>query len=140
MKKVFPIIILCFLAFSGFSKNPEEKTFLVIFDKSHLKEIKTSTDYIELSLLNLFSTKAYNGNSDAAILVKIPNENFDTNQLGDMLIRLNANKVTPLSEIAVQIIDLGESKSTYSSLLASYEERMLKTKKANKAIKATPAP
>jgi hypothetical protein len=90
--------------------------------------------------LNLFSTKAYNGNSDAAILVKIPYDGIDKCQLGDMFIRVNDKKVVPLSEIAVQIIDLDESKSTYTSLLASYEDRLLKTKKANKALKAAPAP
>ncbi|MCL6258301.1 hypothetical protein M3O96_04330 [Aquiflexum sp. TKW24L] len=140
MKKALPIIILCFLTFSGFSKIPDGKTFLLIFDKSELKANKTSTDYIELSLLNLFSTKAFNGNSDAAILVKIPYHGIDKCQLGDLVVRVNSTKVTTLSEIAVQIIDLDESKSTYSTLLASYEDRMLKTKKANKSIKALPAP
>jgi hypothetical protein len=140
MKIALTIIILCFLSFSGFSKNPEEKTFLVIFDKAELKANKTTTNFIELSFLNLFSTKAYNGNSDAAILVKIPHENFDKDQLGNLIIRVNSTKITPLSEIAVQIIDLGESKSIFSSILESYEERLLKTKKANKAIKAAPAP
>lgn len=140
MKKGFLAAFFCFLTLSGFSKNPEEKTFLVIFDKAELKANKTTTDFIELSFLNLFSTKAYNGNSDAAILVKIPHENFDIDQLGDLIIRVNSNKVSPLSEIAVKIIDLDESKSTFSSLLESYEDRLLKTKKANKALKATPAP
>ena len=140
MKKGFLAAFLCFLTLSGFSKNPEAKTFLVIFDKAELKANRTTTDYIELSLLNLFSTKAYNGNSDAAILVKIPYDGIDKCQLGDMFIRVNDKKVVPLSEIAVQIIDLDESKSTYTSLLASYEDRLLKTKKANKALKAAPAP
>lgn len=140
MKKGFLAVFFCFLTLSGFSKNPEEKTFLVIFDKAELKANKTTTDFIELSFLNLFSTKAYNGNSDAAILVKIPHENFDIDQLGDLIIRVNSNKVSPLSEIAVKIIDLDESKSTFSSLLESYEDRLLKTKKANKALKAAPAP
>lgn len=140
MKKGFLAVFLCFLTFAGFSKNPGDKIFLLIFDKSELKANQTTTDFIELSLLNLFSTKAYNGNSDAAIMVKIPNNGIDKCQLGDMVIRVNDKKVVPLSEIAVQIIDLEESKSTYSSLLASYEDRLIKTKKANKALKATPAP
>jgi hypothetical protein len=139
MKKVFLIVMLSFFTISGFSKNPGEKTFLVIFDKAELKANKTSTDFIELSLLNLFSTKAYNGNSDAAILVKIPYDGIDICQLGDMFIRINDKKVVPLNEIAVHIIDLDESKSTFSSLLSSYEERMLKTKKANKVSKVSPS-
>jgi len=140
MKKGFLVAFLCFLTFSGFSKNPEEKTFLLIFDKSELKANRTSTDFIELSLMHLFSTKAYNGNSDAAILVKIPYNGIDKKQLGDLFIRVNDKKVSPLSEIALQIIDLDECKTTYSTLLSSYEDRILKTKKANKALKASPAP
>jgi hypothetical protein len=139
MKKVLIVIFLSFLSIPGFAQDSEEKTFLVIFDKSELKANKTSTEFLELSLMNLFSTKAYNGNSDAAIMVKIPHEGMDVNQLGDMIIRVNDKKIVPLSEIAVQIIDLDQSKSTYSSLLSSYEERLLKTKKASKAVKASPA-
>lgn len=140
MKKGFLVAFLCFLTCSGFSKNPVGKTFLLIFDKTELKANKTTTDFIELSLMHLFSTKAYNGNSDAAIMVEIPHGGIDKKQLGDLLIRVNDNKVSPLSELAVQIIDLDESKSTFSTLVSSYEERMLKTKKANKTIRATPAP
>jgi hypothetical protein len=140
MKKVFLVTFLCFLTFAGFSQSPEGKTFLLIFDKAELKANKTTTDFIELSLMHLFSTKAYNGNSDAAIMVKIPYEGIDKKQLGDLFIRVNNKKVSPLSEIAVLIVDLEECRSTYSVLLASYEDRMLKTKKANKALKATPVP
>ena len=140
MKNGLLVVFLCFFTFTGFSQNPEGKTFLVIFDKAELKANKTTTDFIELSLMHIFSTKAYNGNSDAAILVKIPYEGIDKKQLGDLFIRVNVKKVSPLSEIAIQIIDLDESKLTYSVLLASYEDRMLKSKKANKALKATPVP
>jgi hypothetical protein len=140
VKKGIIIAFLCFLTFSGFSKNPEGKTFLLIFDKAELKANKTSTDFIELSLMHLFSTKAYNGNSDAAIMVKIPYDGIDKKQLGDLFIRVNDKRISPLSEIAVQIIDLDESKTAYSTMLSSYEDRMLKLKKSNKALKATPIP
>lgn len=140
MKKGIIIAFLCFLTFSGFSKNPEGKTFLLIFDKAELKANKTSTDFIELSLMHLFSTKAYNGNSDAAIMVKIPYDGIDKKQLGDLFIRVNDKRISPLSEIAIQIIDLDECKTAYSTMLSSYEDRMLKIKKSNKALKATPTP
>jgi hypothetical protein len=73
-------------------------------------------------------------------MVKIPYDGIDKKQLGDLFIRVNDKRISPLSEIAVQIIDLDESKTAYSTMLSSYEDRMLKLKKSNKALKATPTP
>jgi hypothetical protein len=140
MKRLFFTLILTLTFASGFSKTPEGKTYLILFNKSELKLNKTSAEYIELSLSNLFKTKSYTGNSDAAILVQVPSGNFDKCQLGDMLIRLNAQSTVTLDEIAFQIVDLEESKSTYKMLLASYEEKIQRSKKATKAIRSTPAP
>ena len=124
----------------GFAKDPEEKTFLILFDKAELKANKTSTTYIELSLSNVFKTKSYAGNSDAAIIVKVPYENIDACQLADFFIRVNANKVSSLGEIAFQIIDMDESKNTYQFLVESLEDKMQKTKKSGKPIKVVPSP
>ncbi len=140
MKRLFFTILLLLTFASGFSKTPEGKTFLILFNKSELKLNKTSTEYIELSLMNLFKTKSFSGNSDAAILVQVPSGNFDKCQLGDMMIRLNPKSTVSLNEIAFQIVDLEESKSTYKLLLASYEEKIQRNKKAAKAIRSTPAP
>ena len=124
----------------GFAKDPEEKTFLILFDKAELKANKTSTTYIELSLSNVFKTKSYAGNSDAAIIVKVAYENIDACQLADFFIRVNANKVSSLGEIAFQIIDMDESKNTYQFLVESLEDKMQKTKKSGKPIKVVPSP
>lgn len=124
----------------GFAKNPEERTFLILFDKAELKANKTSTTYIELSLSNVFKTKSYSGNSDAAILVKVPYNNIDTCQLADFFIRVNANKVSSLGDLAFQIIDLNECKNTYDYLVASLEDRTPKNKKIAKVVKAIPNP
>lgn len=140
MKRFLITILFISLVSSGFSKDFEGKTFLIIFDKSELKANKTSTSYIELSLNNIFSTRAYSGNSDAAIIVKVPYENIDACQLADFFIRINANKVSSLGEIAYQIIDLDESKSTYQFLLNSLDEKTDKNKKSGKSLKATPTP
>lgn len=140
MKKCVLALVLFMLVFSGYSKDPEGKTFLLIFNKSELKQYQTSTDYIELSLMNIFTTKSFSGNSDAAILVQVPYEGIDRCQLGDLFVRINQHRTASLNEIAFQIIDLDESKSTFQSLLASYEARNAKTKKANKALKANPNP
>jgi hypothetical protein len=140
MKKYLLVFVLASLVSSGYSKDPEGKTFLLIFDKSELKQLQTSTDYIELSLMNLFTTKSFSGNSDAAIFVEVPYEGIDRCQLGDLLVRINQHRTASLNEIAFQIIDLDESKSTFQTLLASYEARHAKVKKPNKALKANPNP
>jgi hypothetical protein len=140
VKRFLITIIFISLVSSGFSKDFEGKTFLIIFDKSELKANKTSTTYIELSLSNVFSTRAYSGNSDAAIIVKVPYENIDACQLADFFIRINADKVSSLGEIAYQIIDLDESKSTYQFLMNSLVEKTDKNKKSVKSLKATPTP
>jgi GTPase SAR1 family protein len=138
-KLFFTLIFMTFVA-SGFSKNPEGKSFLILFNKSELKQHRTSIEYIELSLMNIFKTKAYTGNSDAAIMVQVPIGNFDKCQLGDMMIRLNAKSTLTLDEIAFQIVDIEENKSTYQLLLASYEDKIQKARKNNRAIKSVPAP
>lgn len=140
MKKFLLAILFVSIISSGYSKDFEGRTFLIIFNKSELKANKTSTSYIELSLNNIFSTRAYSGNSDAAIIVKVPYENIDSCQLADFFIRINANKVSSLGEIAYQIIDLDESKSTYQFLLNSLEDKTNKNKKNIKSLKTTPLP
>lgn len=124
----------------AFANDPGEKTFLILFDKAELKENKTSTAYIELSLMNIFRTKSYAGNSDAAILVKVPFGNIDKRQLGDFFIRVNASKITPLDEIAFQIIDMDENRAIFNAMYASLEEKLNKTKKNGKTAKAVATP
>ncbi len=124
----------------GYANNPGERTFLILFDKSELKNHKTSTDYIEMSLTNIFKTKAYVGNSDAAILVKVPYDNIDDCQLGYIFVRLNNKTVVPLQDVALKIIDLDESKTTFNHLLYSLEEeKSVKNKKSAKLLKTTPS-
>jgi hypothetical protein len=137
MKTLSITILVLFLSLSSFAKNPGERTFLILFDKAELKEHKTSPDYIEMSLMNIFKTKSYVGNSDAAILVKVPYDNLDECQLGYIFVRLNNKTVVPLQEVALKIIDLDESKSTYQYLLASLEEKNNKSKKNTKLFKTT---
>ncbi|PRY87911.1 hypothetical protein [Mongoliibacter ruber] len=136
MKTVLTTIVLLFFIQTGFAKDPGEKSFLILFDKSELKELKTSTEYIELSLMAIFKTKAYTGNSDAAILVKVPYGNIDERQLGDMFVRLNRDRIVSLQDVAFQIIDLDQSKAVYESLIASYEEKSQKNKSKSKLGKA----
>lgn len=138
MKNLF-LTILCFYIFTSvFAKNPNEKTFLILFDKSELKINKTSPEYIELSLMNIFQTKSYSGNSDAAILVKTSHQQIDKCMIGDFIIRINQDKIATLDEVAFQIIDLDESKGIYQKLLANLEDKNQKSKKSNRLFKSNP--
>ncbi|WP_373494201.1 hypothetical protein [Aquiflexum sp.] len=140
MKRIFLSVFFISIVSLGFAKDPGEKTFLILFDKAELKANKTSTTYIELSLSNVFKTKSYAGNSDAAIIVKVPYDNINECQLADFFIRVNANKVSSLGELAFQIIDMDESKNKYQYLVASLEDKIQKNKKSGKAVKVVPSP
>ncbi|MCH7414242.1 hypothetical protein MM213_12140 [Belliella sp. R4-6] len=135
MKNLFLTLLLFSFFSSGFCKNPNEKTFLILFDKSELKQMKSSPEYIELSLMNLFDTKSYSGNSDAAIIVKTTGS-IDKCLLGDFIIRLNQNTITTLEEVAFQIVDLDQSRGVYQIMLADFEQKIEKNnKKSNKFFK-----
>lgn len=140
MKRIFLYISCFFITFGVFAENPGEKTFLILFDKSELKELRTSPQYIEMSLMNIFKTKAYSGNSDAAILVKVPYENLDECQIGYLFVRINNKTVLPLQDVALKIIDLDQTKNTYQYLLASLEDKNNKSKKNAKTLKTAPSP
>lgn len=139
MKKFLTTLSLVLISVLVLAKETEEKTFLVLFDRAELKEYKTSTDYIELSLTNIFKTKAYSGNSDAAIIVKVPYSNIDECQLGYIFIRVNNKTIIPLQDIALKIIDLDSSKTAYDQLIASFEVKAQKNKKNNKVVKTAPS-
>jgi hypothetical protein len=140
VKKFITTISLVLISVLALAKETDEKTFIVIFDKAELKEYKTSTDYIELSLTNIFKTKSYSGNSDAAIMVKVPYTNIDECQLGYIFVRVNNKTIIPLQDIALMIIDIDSSKTVYDQLISSYEEKGQKNKKNNKSSKTVPIP
>lgn len=135
-------MVVLFSFFSlGFAKNPDKKTFLIIFDKAELKSKKTSPEYIELSLMNYFDTKSYSGNSDAAIIIKTTQEKVDKCLLGDHVVRLNQTTITTLNDIAFQIIDLDQSKGIYQAFLSSTESKVEKnSKKLSRLFKSAPSP
>ncbi|MFD2202510.1 hypothetical protein [Shivajiella indica] len=139
MKNFITTFLLFLISILVFAKETEEKTFLVLFDRAELKEYKTSPNYIELSLTNIFKTKSYSGNSDAAIIVKVPYSNIDECQLGYIFVRVNNKTILPLQDIALKIIDLDYSKTTYDQLLTSFEDKAQKNKKNNKTVKTIPS-
>jgi len=134
MKHIILSTLFTLIVTAGFCKRPEEKTFLVIFSKKELKELKSSTEYIELSFYENFDTKTYTGNSDAVLLINIPNCEFDKCQFGQTLVQINKSTWKPLQEIAFRIIDLNESKENYEELLSSFYASI--DKKKAKAIQS----
>ncbi len=128
MKNLVLITLLFCLVSSGFAQNPEEKTFLVIFNKEELKELKTSAEYLELSFFEEFDTRAYSGNSDSAIFVRIPDCDFDKCQFGQTLVQVNQSTWKPLQEVAFRIIDLSETKASYKALLTDFYQTIDKKK------------
>lgn len=135
MKNTLLIVFLFSFTCLAFAKKPNEKTFLVIFDKVELKAFKSSAEYIELSLMELFDTRSYSGNSDAAIIIKTTQEKIDKCILGNHIIRINQTTITTLDQIALQIVDLDQSKEIYKVFLTSIEKN---SKKQGKSFKATP--
>lgn len=128
MKNLVLLTLIYCLASTGFAKNPVEKTFLIIFNKEELKEFRTSAEYIELSFLEEFDTRAYSGNSDSALFIKIPNCDFDKCQFGQTMVQVNQSTWKPIQEVAFRIIDLSETKASYKALLTDFYQKIDKKK------------
>ncbi len=131
-------LLLLFLVGCGLvsAKDPESKTFLVLFKSKELKETKTSIKDIEAHFSPAFSTKHYSGNSELALLIEIPSCDFDACFLGEFLIELENGQKVQLQQIAFRLYDLTENKALHQQYLAMYEENLLAKKKAAKAAKA----
>ena len=123
---LFPLLLL--ISLDTFSKDKDEQVFLVLFDKGELSKIQTSTDFIELNFYNKFQTRSYSGNSDAALLITIPNGDMDECQMGQIMVQINNTTWVPLEEIAFRIIDIGESNQNYQALLTVNNEGNVKNK------------
>src|SRR5690606_15588292 len=117
MKYKILLALLLFVSMHSFSKEKNGKTFLILFDKTELKEAHSSTEYIELSFLDKFRTRTYSGNSDAALLVTFPNSQITECEIGEMKVQINPSTWLQLHEIAYRIIDLEENKDHYHSLI-----------------------
>jgi hypothetical protein len=129
MKLLLTAILSFTILSSVFSKETEDRTFLIIFDRDELKELKSSPEYIELTFHKIFNTKTYSGNSEAVLLMTIPNCEMDPCEVGQLLVQVNKNTTLQLQDVAFRIVDLNESKSTYKTLLASFESKNSNNKK-----------
>lgn len=136
MKKLATLLILMICCASVFAKDPEIKTFLVIFKSKELKEIKTSLREIESQFSPFFNTKYFSGNSELALIIEIPACDFDECFLGEFLVNLEDGKKVQLQNIAFRLYDLTENKILHQQYLAMYEENQILKKKAAKVIRA----
>lgn len=128
MKTLITTILLLTIFSSVYASPPEDKTFLIIFDKEELKSLKSSPEFIELTFIEIFNTKTYSGNSEAAMLITIANCEMDPCDIGQMLVQVNRHTSMKLQEIALRIVDMNESKANYKSILASMETKSTKKK------------
>jgi len=127
--KALVTTILIFTIFSSvYAGPPEDKTFLIIFDKEELKHYKSSPEYIELTFNKIFNTRTYSGNSEAALVLTIPNCDMEPCDIGQMLVQVNRHTSIKLEEIAFRIVDLNETKSNYKNILANLETKPVKKK------------
>jgi hypothetical protein len=140
MKKFAVLWFIIGLSTSVFAKNPEPKTFLVLFKSKELKEYKTGLKDIEAQFADVFSTEMFEGNSDPAILIKIPTGDFDACFLGEFLVDLNNGEKVQLQHIAFRLFDLSQNQTLHQQYLAMYEENMALKKKTAKPSKAASNP
>ncbi|MBN7812218.1 hypothetical protein J0A68_14790 [Algoriphagus sp. H41] len=135
--KRFAFLLLFLIGYQSVSaKDPESKTFLVLFKTKELKEIKTNIRAIESHFSTAFDTRYYTGNSELALLIEIPACDFDACFLGEFLIELENGQRVQLQQIAFRLYDLTENKALHQQYLALYEESQVAKKKAAKAAKA----
>jgi len=140
MKKLATLLILMICCNSGFAKDPETKTFLVLFKNKELKEIKTSLREIESQFSSFFNTKHYSGNSELALIIEIPSCDFDECFLGEFLVNLEGGKKVQLQHIAFRLFDLTENKSLHRQYLTRHEESLTAKEKTSKASKPDSKP
>ncbi|WP_073098059.1 hypothetical protein [Cyclobacterium lianum] len=130
MRKAIFAIFLLGLTSSLLAKESPEKTFLIIFDETELKNLKSSPAKVELNFLNTFETKTYAGNSERALLVTVPFADWTACEMGSMLIEISPDREVPLEHIAFRIIDLQECQDNFKTLLSNTEEGKSKKKVA----------
>ena len=140
MKKLATLLFGLICCSSVFAKDPESKTFLVLFKSKELKESKTNLKEIESQFSSIFSTKHYSGNSELALIIEIPSCDFDECFLGEFLVDLEDGRKVQLQQIAFRLFDLTQNKTLHQQYLAMYEESVNAKKKAAKSTKADPSP
>ena len=134
--RIFTILLFSILISAPcFAKDPETKTFLVLFKIEELKQSKTSLKQIEQQFSSFFTTKTYSGNSEPALLISIPNCDFDECYLGEFLVDTGLEQKVQLQKLAFRLFDLTENKDLHQIYIAKFEEEQSPKKKPVKATR-----
>lgn len=128
MKSLGILVITIFLSLSVFARETESKTFLVIFKSKELKSLNTSLKDIQAQFSSAYKTKTYAGNSELAMIINIPECEFDARFLGQYLISLNEGEDVKLQEIAFRLIDMTANRKSLENIITAYEESQKKDK------------
>ena len=139
MKKLAFLIVFILFSLTGFAKDPETKTFLLLFKNKELKELQTTLSRIESQFSPFFSTKTYEGNSELALLLEIPSCDFDACFLGEFLVETGKNEKIQIQHVAFRLYDLSDNQKLIADFLTAYELEG-SSKKKNKTITSPPSP
>ena len=128
MKSLGILTITLFLSLSVLAKETESKTFMVIFKSKELKSLNTSLKDIQSQFSSEFKTKIYSGNSELALIIDIPECEFDACFLGQFLVSVQEGEEMKLQEIAFRLIDVTANKRSLDTYLSAFEESQKKDK------------
>lgn len=138
MKSLGILVIILFLSLSAFANETESKTFLLLFKSKELKSLNTSMKDIQSQFSSAFKVRTYAGNSELAMIIDIPECDFDACFLGQLLVSFDQGEDMKLQEIAFRLIDMTANKKSLDTYLTSFEANQQK-KKSDKR-NTTPAP
>ena len=140
MKKLVLLFLFVCTCSLGFAKEPESKTFLVLFNEEELELLQTDMESIAAQLNPFFPTKIYGGNSELALLIEIPTSAFNECLLGEYWISFSDGRRFQLQQLAFRVFDLSENKSLYQRYVSKYESDLEQKKKAQKLAKPATNP
>jgi len=140
MKKLILVFLFVCTYSLGFAKEPESKTFLVLFDEAELELLQTDMESIAEQLSPFFPTKTYKGNSEAALLLEIPTSAFNECLLGEYWVSFSDGRRFQLQQLAFRVFDLSENKAMYQRYISKYEADLEQKKKAQKLAKPASNP
>lgn len=138
MKKTVITILVLFFSFHSFSKEKNEKVFLIIFNQEELQELNSSAAHIELNFLDKFQTRSYSGNSDAALLITVPFSDWTVCEMGKALVEIGKDdRLVPLENVAFRIIDMAECSENFQALVSLLNAEKNNNKKRNSTFKVS---
>ena len=117
MRRILAVFLLIGISGFSFGKEKQEKTFLILFNEQELIREYHVEAHLEMTFLDAFHARAYGGNSDAAILVKVSDTSWTTCEMGSSLVLLGNGRVLELEKIAFRIIDLSECSDNYKAMI-----------------------